>query len=237
MIEAQIICCHPCDIPDLGIIGLRRGEQRWVSEASARASVDLRKEQGKGNVRVSRKPRRGQQPKRPPPPFVAQSRPQNNPPTTNMVVEKHTETVVEKTIVQEVDTAKLKEELLGELLPGLRSAIAEEVGKVAAQVASQAPQAAPAAAPGLDAAQLEGVLENVLQRVLPAGGVAAPGAARRPSGPKEPVFIPDKIVSKDTKAKIDVKQKTSEGAGDLDDADAALRALRRGKKNVNEEKS
>jgi hypothetical protein len=154
------------------------------------------------------------------------------------VIEKHTETVVERTVVQEVDTEKLKAELLGDLIPGLRSVIAEEVGKAAAQNAPQAPQAAPAPTQGLDAAQLEGVLESVLQRVMPAGGVAAPGAPRRSSGPAEPVFIPDKIVSKDTKSKIDVKQKTSEGAGDLDDADAALRALRskrRGKKNVNEE--
>jgi hypothetical protein len=157
------------------------------------------------------------------------------------VVEKHTETVVEKTVVQEVDTEKLKAELLGDLIPGLRSVIAEEVGKMAAQSAPQAPQAAPAPQAALDAAQLESVLEGVLQRVMPAGGAVAPGSsgrARKPSGPEEPVFIPGQIVSKDTKAKIDVKKKTSEGGGDLDDAQAALRALRgnrRGKKNVNEE--
>jgi len=158
------------------------------------------------------------------------------------VVEKHTETVIEKTVVQEVDTEKLKRELLGDLIPGLRSVIAEEVGKAAALSASQAPQAAVAPATGMDAAQLEGVLESVLQRVMPAGGVAAsgatPGRSSKPSGPEEPVFIPSQIVSKGSKSKIDVKQKTSEGAGDLDDAEAALRALRgkrRGKKNGNEE--
>ena len=243
MIEAQIICCHPCDIPDLGIVGLRRGEERWVSEASARASGDLRKEQGKGNVRVSRKPRRGGNPKRPPPPFVAHSRPQNTErPVPAPVIEKHTETVIEKTVIQEVDTEKLKRELLGDLIPGLRSVIAEEVGKMAAQSAAQAPQAAAPPAMGMDAAQLEGVLESVLQRVMPAGGMAAPGGASgrgsKPSGPAEPLFIPSQILSKDSKSKIDVKQNTSEGAGDLDDAEAALRALRgkrRGKKNVNEE--
>ena len=46
MIEAKIICSHPCDIPDLGIIGLKRGEERWVSVAAAQASQDLTKEQG-----------------------------------------------------------------------------------------------------------------------------------------------------------------------------------------------
>jgi len=172
---------------------------------------------------------------------VAHSRPQNNPPLTNTVVEKHTETVIEKTVVQEVDTEKLKAELLGDLLPGLQSAIAAEMGKMAAQMVSPAPQEALAAPAPVDPAQLEAAMENVLRRVgMPSGGTGAAPGARRSSGPAEPVFIPKTIVSKDTKAKIDVKQKTSEGAGDLDDADAALRALRskrRGKKNVNEEKS
>jgi hypothetical protein len=243
MIEAQIICCHPCDIPDLGIVGLKRGEQRWVSMAAAQTSADLRKEQGKGNVRVNRKARRlNANPRRPAPPFVAQSRPQNNERAENKVVEKRVETVVEKTIVQEVDTEKLKQELLGDLIPGIREAIAAEVGKVATQAAQAAPQPAPAPQAAIDPAQLEGVLENVLRRV--GGSVGAPGAggssggARRPSGPAEPVFIPNQIVAKDAKAKIDVKQQATEGGEDLDDAQAALRALkrqRRGKKNGNEE--
>jgi len=241
MIEAQIICCNPCDIPDLGIVGLKRGEQRWVSIAAAQSSKDLAKEQGKGNVRVNRKAqRKGAVPTRPAPPFVAHSRPQNKEPAdSGKVVEHRIETFVEKTVVQEVDTERLKAELLGDLIPGLRSVIAEEVGKVAAQAASEAAPTAPTPAPALDPAQLEGVLENVLRRVVPEGGVAgAAPRARKSSGPEEPLFIPDKIVSKDTKAKIDVKQKASEGGEELDDAQAALRALRskkRGRKNGNEE--
>lgn len=244
MIEAQIICCHPCDIPDLGIVGLMRGEQRWVSDAAARGSSDLRKEQAKGNVRVSRKPRRpNANPRRPAPPFVAQSRPQNNErPANQPVVEKITETIVEKTVVQEVDTEKLRQELLGDLVGGLREVIAEEVGKAVSQAAPQAPQQAPAPAAVLDAAQLESVLENVLGRMGPVatggGAGTTSGRARKPSGPEEPLFIPKQIVPKDTKGKIDVKQKATEGGGDLDDAQAALRALKRnkrGKKNGNEE--
>lgn len=241
MIEAQILCCNPCDIPDLGIVGLRRGEQRWVSDTAALSSKDLKKEQAKGNVRVSRKARRVLRapPGRPPPPFVAQSRPQNNQrPANAPVAEPRVETIIEKTVVQEVDTDKLKAELLSDLLPGLRSAIAEEMGKLTAQNAAQASQAAPAPAAGIDAAQLEGVLESVLRRVgVPTASGGTQGG-RKTSGPVEPVFIPKTIVSKDIKAKINVNQKTSEGAGDLDDAEAALRALRgkrRGKKNVNEE--
>lgn len=242
MIEAQIICCNPCDIPDLGIVGLKRGEQRWVSIAAAQSSKDLAKEQGKGNVRVARKvQRKTAVPSRPAPPFVAHSRPQNKDPVekNNTVVEHHHETVVRETVVQEVDTEKLKAELLGDLIPGLRSVIAEEVGKVAAQAASEAAIAAPVPAASLDPAQLEGVLENVLRRVMPEGGVAGVAPrARKSTGPEEPLFIPGKIVSKDTKAKIDVKQKATEGGEDLDDAQAALRALRskkRGRKNGNEE--
>lgn len=246
MIEAQIICCNPCDIPDLGIVGLKRGEQRWVSLAAAQASQDLLKEQSKGNVRVKRKPQRGNSsgrtsPPRPAPPFVAHSRPQRKdsgePSKPSQVVEHH-ETVIEKTVVQEVDTDKLKAELLGDLLPGLRSVIAEEVGKVAAQN-TPAPQSTPSAS--LDPAQLESVLESVMRRVgVPTGdGVSSTGGdTRKSSGPKEPMYLPNKIIGKDTKAKIDVAQKASEGGGDLDDAQAALRALRgkkRGRKNGNEE--
>lgn len=237
MIEAQILCCHPCDIPDLGMSGLKRGEERWVSDTAARNSKDLQKEQAKGNVRVSRKPRRMiRNPRQPPPPFVAQSRPQSHEPRAPRV-EKETvlkETIVKETVVQEIDTEKLKADLLKDLLPGLRSAIADEIGKIAAQSAPEPAQEAPAPAAGIGAAELERVLESVLQRVAP-GGVAPAGSsgARRPSGPEEPVFIPGNLVSKDTKAKIDVKQKSTEGGGGLDDAQAALRALKRQKRGNN----
>jgi len=240
MIEAQITVCHPCDLPDLGLEGLKRGQEIWVSDAQARSSKDVQREQAKGNIRVNRKSRRpNQNPRRPAPPFVAHSRPQSHK-GTKEPDQKIIEKTIEKTIVQEVDTEKLKAELLGDLLPGLRSAIAEEVGKVASQAPPEAPQAAPAPAASLDPAQLEGVLESVLRRVgLPTGGAVSPeGRTRKSSGPEEPVFIPDKIVAKDRKAKIDVKQKASEGGEELDDAQAALRALRgkkRGRKNRNEE--
>jgi hypothetical protein len=241
MIEAQIICSEPCDIPDLGIIGLKRGEERWVALSTAESSADLKKEQAKGNLRVYRKARRMEKaPKRPPPPFVTRSRPTVPPKAEPIVVERVVEVERVEVVKQEVDTEKLRAEILAELLPGVRSAVAEEMGKIAAsQEATQPVQEAPAAAPGIDASQLENALENVMRRVMPAGGAApgAPGAQRR-SGPEEPMFIPSEIVKKDTKAKIDVKSKKSGETGDLDDAQAALRAMKRqkrGRKSKSEE--
>jgi hypothetical protein len=142
-------------------------------------------------------------------------------------------------IKQEIDTEKLRAELLADLLPGLRSAVAEEVGKiVASQEPAQPVQEAAAPAPGIDASQLESVLETVLARVMPAGGMAPGTPAARRSGPADPLFIPSKIVKKDAKAKIDVNSTATEGAADLDEAQAALRALKRekrGRKSKSEE--
>lgn len=238
MIEALITCNEPCDIPDLGIFKFMRGEERWVSDAKALASKDLKKEQMKGNVSVTRKSRRNlqQSPKRPQPPFVAQSRPSNQ---ERSAVKP--ETVVEKTVVQEVDTDKLKQDLLGELLPGLRAVVADEIRKATAESAPQAPAQSATQQGGIDAAQMADVLESVLRRVAPSGVAASSsGTSRKPSGPEEPLFIPGKIVAKDAKAKIDVKQKATEGGDGIDDAQEALRALKRkkrGRKNVEENES
>ena len=73
MIEAQIICCEKCDIPDLGL-NLVPGEEQWVSDVVARDSKDLQRAKVAGKVRVYRKTRRmSQTPKRPAPPFVLRS--------------------------------------------------------------------------------------------------------------------------------------------------------------------
>jgi len=229
MIEAKITVNSPCDIPDLGLFGLKRGQTCWVDDLKAKNSRDLERQRNMGAVRVARQTRRKMAaPRNPPPPFVAQSRPQVKP-APEPVVEKHVETVIEKTVVEQVDTEKLRAEILGDLLPGIRAVIAEEVGKAQA----------PAPQGGIDASQLEDVLESVLRRVAPAGGVAAApsGGSRRSSGPEEPVFIPDQILSKDAQAKIDVKQKATEGGSDLDEAEAALRALKRKKRGRKKKES
>jgi hypothetical protein len=253
MIEAKIICSHPCDIPDLGITGLRRGEERWVSISAAQGSADLAKEQAKGNVRVYRKVRRVEStPRRPVPPFVAGSRPQARPRAEPEVVERHVEVekVVEVERVVEAPSVdvdelarKMKSELLGDLIPNLKDVIAEEVSKAMASQPSKEPQQAPAAAPapsaGVDAATLESVLERVLGRVGgPVGGTSSGGTSRR-KDPDEPLFIPSTIVDKGAKGKITVSSKKTEGTDDLDDAQAALREMkraRRGRKNDSEEK-
>jgi len=242
MIEAKIICSHPCDIPDLNIFGLKRGEERWVSASAAQASQDLAKEQGKGHVRVYRKVRRKEAaPRRPAPPFVAGSRPPVPERAEPEVVEKHIERVVEVESSVDVDelARKMKSELIGDLIPDLKEAIAQEVGRALAEHPQKAPEPAPAASPSMDAAQLESMLEGVLRRVGVSGGGGGAREGSRAKGPEDPLFIPTAIVDKDAKGKISVKSKKSEGTDDLDDAQAALREMkraRRGRKKGNEEK-
>lgn len=238
MIEAQIICSNPCNIGDLGIVGLKRGDERWVSVAAAERSRDLAKEQGKGNVRVYRKARRMESaPRRPPPPFVAASRPQVHDRAGPEVVEKRVE--IERVV--EVDTDELARKMKDELLGDIKSVIAQEVGKALAAQEPPAPQAAvPAPEPGLDATQLENVLEGVLRRVgVSGGGSGGGGKQGSTKGPEDPLFIPTDIVDKDARGKITVKSKESEGTDDLDEAGAALREMKRrsraGKTKGNEE--
>lgn len=240
MIEAHIICSSPCDIPDLGIFKLQRGEERWVSLMAAEKSRDLEKEQRKGNVRWFRKSRRMERqtprnprtdaaPRPPPPPFVARSRPSGerpgtaSPETRVVEVEKVVERVVEveKPVDQEA-LANMKAEILGdmraEILGDMRSMIAEEVGK--------------AAQSGIDASQLESTLESVMRRVMPAGGAGTPArgsSSETPEGPEDPLFFPTDIVDKEAKSRIAVKSEKSEETGDLDDAQALLREMKKGR--------
>lgn len=225
MIEAQIICSSPCDIPDLGIYGLQRGEERWVSDLAAQKSRDLVKERGKGNVRVFRRSRRADTvPRRPPPPFVARSRPSGErsaaPP---LPAPPEPEPVIERVVVEHVPSPvdaedlarRVKSEILGELLPSIRAVVHEEM-----QTTSQGAS--------LDAGQLENVLESVLRRVMPTGMVPAhvPKAARAPET-DEPLFLPSSIVDKDAKGRISVKTETGGESGTLDDAQDMLREMKR----------
>lgn len=231
MIEAQIICCNPCDLRDLGIVGLRRGEERWITVHAANSSQDLIREQRKGNVRVYRKVRRERAPKLPQPPFVASSRGSRRAPGPGPAPE-HDQAPAPS--APQVDTSeiadKVREDLLSQLLPGLREAISQEVSRaVSESQPAPPPQADPAPQPtqGFDAAQLEEVLERVVSRVAPAGGsTGGSQTSRKDSGP-EVRFIPKTIVDKNTKGKITVNSSKSEGADDLDSAQDALRALKR----------
>jgi hypothetical protein len=229
MIEAQIICSAPCDIPDLGIFGLKRGEERWVSDSTANRSQDLVKERNKGNVRVYRKSRRiDAPPRRPPPPFVARSRPSGErptapPPTPERVEDPIVERMVETSTPMDTDALarQVKAEILADLLPGIRVVVQEEMG--------------------INAGQLESVLEGVLRRVMPAGdtgGGPRREPARRPQAPEEPLFFPTALVDKDAKSRISVKTETGGESESLDDAQEMLREMkrRRGDGKTDEEK-
>jgi hypothetical protein len=219
-LEAQILCSHPCEIPDLGL-RLLRGEERWLCWQVAAGSSDLRKELAKGNVRVYRKARRDKAPKLPQPPFVALQRPLPRPQSkAEPAVE---ERVVEPSLDIDALAMKIKTELIGDLRP----AISEEVGRAVAEVqASQASQGAP-----LDAGQLETVLESVLRRVLPSGSVpSAPSvsapAVSRAAAPEDPLYMPTRLVDPETRAKITVQKQETENA-EVDEAAEALRAHRK----------
>lgn len=230
MIEAHIICCAPCDIPDLGIYGLQRGEERWVSLLSAESSQDLRKEQGKGNIRVARKARRvTKQLPRVTPPFVVASRPSSQP--LQIAAPSAEPTVVEVPVEvpaqvdQDEIANKVRKELVGDLVPSLRQLIAEEVGKA---ISSQAPQEssekeAPEA-PAMGAAEIASVMESVLRK-MGTGGASTPSA-----GPEDPLFIPNDLVNKDAKGKISIETAQSSEASDLDDAQELLRQMKKARK-------
>jgi len=254
MIEAQIICCNPCDIRDLGIEGLCRGEERWVTLHAANSSKDLLHEQRKGNIRVYRKVRKEKAaPKRPHPPFVAGSRPQvikrpvaqvPRPPTPEPLPAPDPPPAPEPPPAPQVNTSeiadKVRADLLNDLLPGLREAISQEVSKA---VSSNNQQHSADPAPqqqGLDATQLEAVFEKVVRRMAPVGGSSSGQEdSRKIRGPEEPLFIPKSLVDKNTKGKITVSSKKSEGSDDIDSASDALRALKRagrGRKKGSEDK-
>ena len=235
MIEAHIICSHPCDIPDLGIIGLKRGEERWISIAASQSSQDLLKEQAKGNVRVYRRVRRNsptKAPRRPAPPFVAKSRPQS---IERPQTEEKEPQVVEAHIDTDALAKKMKAELLGDLLPNIQDMLAQEVSKVlAAQEKTVPASPGPSSNAGLETEQLEAVLEGVLRRVgMGSRSVSPTGSPVESSSAdlEDPIFVPSNIVDKNTKGRITISSKESAGADDLDDAQAILRKMKKAKQN------
>ena len=92
--------------------------------------------------------------------------------------------------------------------------------------AQQDAQETPPTPAPFDAGQLEHLLEAVLRRVMPASGGA-------PSQEKivefeEPLYLPGKLVDKNAKARIAVRERASEeDGGDLDDAASALRKFKK----------
>ena len=138
----------------------------------------------------------------------------------------------------EVDTDEIAAKLRAQMLGDLREVVAQEVGKiVAAQTAQEAPKETPAQPAPMDAEQMATVMEAAMKRVLgtQGGGVVVPSgssAARSAPGPEEPLYMPSNLVDKDAKVAISVKTETSETGDELDDATAALRAMKKKKKQL-----
>lgn len=239
MIEAQIICSAPVEIPDLGL-DLSRGEKVWVNDRLARNSQDLRRAIETGKVRVYRKNRRAKKvlakaPARPPPPFVQRSRPKprvyEQPEPIETIIEKTT--IIEQTIDPEEVARQVKTELLGDL----RNTVAEEIGKaMAAAQEAQMAQAAQASPPppqavvAQDPEQMAALIETVIKRVQQTQEGGNQAEAQKPQVPADPLYMPTNIVDKDAKAAISVSSKTSDDDGGVDDAAAALRALKKKRK-------
>lgn len=204
-----------------------------MSWQAALSSADLRKEIEKGSVRVERKTRKPGQTSRHLPPFVALNR------TPGPGVASHVRASVElkveppKAEPVAVDVEEIARRVRDELLGDVRATVSDEISRALASM----PQS-------LDATQMSAVLEGVLRKVLPAGGAAAPVASSAPraraSAPAdEPLYMPTNIVDKDAKGKVVLESQSSEEIGDLDDAAAALRELKRqrGKTHGNQENS
>jgi hypothetical protein len=241
MIQAHLICCEPVDIPDLGL-KLKRGEEVWLDDLVARNSSDLRRAQSTGKVRVSRSNRRYAKPPRVLPASHTQPKPKPRvyAKPEPEIIERTVieERIVEKVVTADVDTDEIATKIRAQMLGDLREVVAQEVSKMMTpQAPQEAPEAAPSQAPAMDAEQMATVMEAAMKRVLASqgGGVvvtSGSSSARKTPGPEEPLYMPSNLVNKDAKAAISVKTETSKTGDELDDATAALRALKKKKKQL-----
>ncbi len=101
------------------------------------------------------------------------------------------------------------------------------------QLASLIAQVKPAEpAPAADNTELLAQMQSMLEKMAPVAVSGAAGAVsrrKRKASASEPVYIPSTIV-KDVEARISVQEGEAEG-GSIDEAAAALRALRKRKKD------
>jgi hypothetical protein len=125
-----------------------------------------------------------------------------------------------------VDMGEIRRIAREEARAGAREGVAEgvEAGVKAALAGFQAPTGQ-----AISQDMLEAALRNVLPSISVTNNAAPPSgartAAKAPTGPEEPVFIPKSIVDKDAKAEL--KTEADEGADTgLDEAAAALKAAK-----------
>jgi hypothetical protein len=251
MIESRIICCEPVDLKDLSL-NLRRGQEVWISNDLANRSRDLQRALAMGKVRVTRMERHvANKPPPPPkvlPPFVTRSRPL----TKNEYI-RDAISDPDAVLSQEQNHQVLEERLRESeerLRENLRETIAEEIAKALAAHAElktppQGVNSGPSVSAAVDASMIATVMEEVLKKNLPnatSGGVIIPSSRPRTptSASDEPLYMPSNLVDKNAKSKISVSSNTSGKTEDVDDATAALRALKKNKNrsgtNGNEEK-
>jgi len=205
--EARIECVTTTPIPDLGL-RLAPGEVTFLPEQVALRSKHLWKIARAGAVKVRWVERyKEMRPKSPPAPFVNLSR-----------TRKKAARMTDSTESEAPPPQPPKTE------PGV------DVEALVARVREETRQEMQTQIDELKQALLHGVGEIV--RDLPAGQPVVVEGGQTPTdstSKPEATFIPDDLVKKGTKGRVQVEAAESEG-GDLDDATAALAALRGKKK-------
>jgi hypothetical protein len=123
---------------------------------------------------------------------------------------------------------------LEEVANRVRESLVEDVRATVSAELTRALSGLPQAS--LDSQQLATVLEGVLRRVMPTASTSATSSVA-PRGPTsshdEPLFVPTNIVNKDIKGKVVLQSESSDETGDLDDAAAALREIKRQRGRTN----
>jgi len=230
MKEARVTCkIEQIKLPDMGIT-LVRGQEVWFGEREARRSADLNHARKIGAIdlrwetrcRVSKPPapphfrklrpgvRKQIEPSRPEP---AKPAPAPAPSVDLDLIGKQVKAQVAAEMARQ----------MGQLEGQMETMRTDIVSQVTAALSGQK---------GMDAEQMAAVLKATLEQVLPAhsAAVAAPAAKGHATVSSDaPMFIPEGIV-KETKGKVKVQQATG-STGGLDDAAAALKALKRKKKD------
>lgn len=201
-------------IPDLGKTA-RRGQDLWVSPEEFKKSVVLQRLVRLGAVRLSQgSPSRMTKPKRPKSQIARLSRPRTG-----------------KDMKKKAPSPPPAEPSIP--LSDVERMINQAVQKASQQTAEAILGRLPPQVPAQEIEDLEGRVERAVERALQALPTQAAPATRQAELPAplpedEPLFIPSNIVG-DGNDQLKIDSESTE-AGNLDDAAAALKALKKGKK-------
>jgi hypothetical protein len=229
ILEAEIVCIKSVAVPDLGL-RLSVGDIEYVEEQAARDSKHLWKAYDNGSVRIRWIPkcqeiRKGRTNPNTlvgvvPSMGKAERRRakalKNN--QNNLDHEIDTEGVLRKaqaSASEEIERQMAK--LRKDLLQDVRAALKEDSGP------SETPD------PKLDQDQLVDMIAGKILGALPVGGLSTSSSSVSNREDDTPMFIPEGIVNSEAKAEIKVEAESSD-LDNLDDAMAALRAMKKRKK-------